>query len=90
MKIGTRMPGFGGQIGFDAYAEWLSDSGFTAVDTPPLTRQIAQTCQRSGLAIGTCDGRAGGLLSVDPSIHEATSSQSHGMGTRCVQRGATC
>lgn len=65
MKIGTRLPGFAGQIGFDAFAEWLADSGFDAVDTPVLTRQIARTCERLGLAIGTCDGRQGGLLSAD-------------------------
>ena len=39
MKIGTRLPGFAGQIGFEAFAEWLADSGFDAVDTPVLTRQ---------------------------------------------------
>ena len=63
MKIGTRMPGFAGQIGFDAYAAWLADNGFDAVDTPTPTRQIARTCERLGLAMGSCDGRAGGLLS---------------------------
>ena len=66
MKIGTRLPGFAGQIGFDAYAQWLADSDFDAVDTPPLTREISRTCERLGLAIGTCDGRASGLLSADP------------------------
>ena len=65
MKIGPRLPGFAGQIGFDAYAEWLAKSGFEAVDTPVLTRQIARTCERLGLEIGTCDGRHGGLLSAD-------------------------
>ncbi len=65
MKIGTRLPGFAGQIGFEAFAEWLADSGFDAVDTPVLTRQIARTCERLGLTIGTCDGRQGGLLSAD-------------------------
>ena len=65
MKIGTRLPGFAGQIGFDAYAEWLAECGFDAVDTPVLTRDIAKTCDRMGLAIGTCDGRAGGLISAD-------------------------
>ena len=40
MKIGTRMPPFSHQIGFDAYAAWLAENGFGAVDTPPLTRQI--------------------------------------------------
>ena len=65
MKIGTRLPGFAGQIGFDAYAAWLAENGFDAVDTPVLTRQIARTCEKLGLAIGTCDGRAGGLLSAD-------------------------
>ena len=56
MKIGTRMPPFSHQIGFDAYAAWLADNGFGAVDTPPLTRQIARTCERLGLAIGSSDG----------------------------------
>ncbi len=65
MKIGTRSPGFAVQIGFEAYANWLAESGFDAVDTPVLTRQIARTCERLGLAIGTCDGRQAGLLSAD-------------------------
>jgi sugar phosphate isomerase/epimerase len=65
MKIGTRLPGFAGQIGFDAYAEWLADNGFDAVDTPVLTQQIARTCERLGLALGTSDARQGGLLSAD-------------------------
>jgi sugar phosphate isomerase/epimerase len=65
MKIGTRLPGFAGKIGFDAYAAWLAENDFDAVDTPVLTRQIAQTCDKLGLGIGTCDGRANGLLSVD-------------------------
>ena len=63
MKIGTRLPGFAGQIGFDAYAQWLAENDFEAVDTPLLTNQIAKTCKRLDLSIGTCDGRAGGLLS---------------------------
>lgn len=65
MKIGTRLPGFARQIGFDGYCQWLADKGFEAVDTPPLTKEIAQTCKKLGLGIGTCDGRAGGLLSED-------------------------
>ena len=27
MKIGTRMPGFARDIGFDGYCEWLAESG---------------------------------------------------------------
>ena len=65
MKIGTRLPGFAREIGFDVFCQWLAESGFEAVDTPVLTREIAKTCERSGLAIGTCDARAGGLLSPD-------------------------
>lgn len=65
MKIGTRLPGFARQIGFDGYCQWLADNGFEAVDTPPLTKEIAQTCKKLGLSIGTCDGRAPGLLSED-------------------------
>lgn len=65
MKIGTRMPGFAREVGFDGYCAWLAENGFEAVDTPPLTASIAATCQRLGLAIGTCDARAGGLLSQD-------------------------
>ncbi len=65
MKIGTRLPGFARQIGFDGYCQWLADNGFEAVDTPPLTKEIAQTCKKLGLSIGTCDGRAAGLLSDD-------------------------
>ena len=48
-----------------AYAAWLAENGFDAVDTPALTRQIAQTCEKLELTIGTCDGNATGLLSVD-------------------------
>ena len=65
MKIGTRMPGFARDIGFDGYCEWLAESGFDAVDTPTLTAEIAKTCKRLGLTIGTCDAGAGGLLSAD-------------------------
>ena len=64
MKIGTRMPPFSHQIGFDAYAAWLAENGFGAVDTPLLTRQIARTCERLGLAIGSSDG-GGQVLSRD-------------------------
>ena len=64
-KIATRTPPFGREIGFDAFAEWLADNEFDAVDTPPLTKQIAATCKRLGLAIGTCDSEAPGLLSSD-------------------------
>ena len=65
MKIGTRLPGFARQIGFDGYCQWLADNGFEAVDTPALTKEIAQTCKKLGLSIGTCDGRGGGILSDD-------------------------
>jgi len=65
MKIGTRLPGFAGDIGFDGYCAWLADNEFDAVDTPPLTAQIARTCAQYGLAIGTCDAGAGALLSRD-------------------------
>ena len=65
MKIGTRMPPFSREIGFDAYVAWLAENGFGAVDTPALTRQIAKTVEKNGLAIGSCDGNAGGLLSQD-------------------------
>ena len=65
MKIGTRLPGFARDIGFEAYCQWLSDNGFDAVDTPTLTAKIAATCKRFDLTIGTCDANAGGLLSAD-------------------------
>jgi sugar phosphate isomerase/epimerase len=65
MKIGTRLPGFAREIGFEKYVAWLAENGFEAVDTPPLTREIAQVCRQHGVAIGTCDGRAPGLLSKD-------------------------
>ena len=65
MKIGTRIPGFAREIGFEAYAGWLAENGFDAIDTPPLTAEIASTCSALGLARGTCDARAGGLLSAD-------------------------
>ncbi|MBT3346796.1 MAG: sugar phosphate isomerase/epimerase [Gemmatimonadetes bacterium] len=65
MRIGTRMPGFAREIGFDGYCAWLAENEFDAVDTPPLTADIARTCKRHGLAIGTSDANAGGLLSRD-------------------------
>ena len=34
MKIGTRMPPFGREMGFDGYAEWLAENGFGAIDAP--------------------------------------------------------
>ena len=65
MKIGTRLPPFANSIGFDNYASWLAENEFGAIDTPPLTKEMAKTCKKLGLAIGTSDGRAGGLLSAD-------------------------
>lgn len=58
MKIATRMPPFSRQLGFDRFAAWLAENGFEAIDTPQLTREIAQTCKRLGLALGTSDGGA--------------------------------
>lgn len=71
MKIGTRLPPFAGKIGFEAYVAWLAENGFEAVDTPPLTREIARIVEKHGLALGTCDGRAPGLLSKDPGRRKA-------------------
>ena len=68
MKIGTRIPGFAREIGFEAYAGWLAENDFDAIDTPPLTAEIASTCKGLGLALGTCDARAGGLLSADAAL----------------------
>ena len=56
MKIGTRMPGFAGKIGFEAYCEWLAENGFEAVDTPTPTAETARICKRLGLTIGTVSG----------------------------------
>lgn len=65
MKIGTRMPPFSREIGFEGYAAWLADNGFGAIDTPTLDRKIAKTCKDLSLEIGTCDGRMDGVLSPD-------------------------
>ena len=65
MKIGTRLPGFARDLGFDGYCKWLAENGFDAVDTPLLTAQVARTCADLSLTIGTCDVRGGGLLSND-------------------------
>ncbi len=68
MKIGSRMPGFARDIGFDAFAAWLADNGFEAIDTPVLTKKMATTCSKLGLTIGTCDGMNNGLLNKDAAI----------------------
>jgi sugar phosphate isomerase/epimerase len=65
MKLSSRLPGFAREIGFEAFASWLAESGFDAIDTPVPTREIAQACKKAGLAYGTCDARAGGLLGAD-------------------------
>jgi sugar phosphate isomerase/epimerase len=65
MKIGTRMPPFAREIGFEAYASWLAENGFEAIDTPLLSKEMAKTCQQLGLSIGTSDAPSGGLLSRD-------------------------
>ena len=65
MKIGTRLPPLSREIGFKAYVEWLAENGFDAVDTSPLTGEIARIVKKNGLALGSCDGGAGGLLSED-------------------------
>ena len=70
MKVGARPPGFAGEIGFDGFAEWLSSNGFGAVDTPLLTSEIAATCKRAGLEIGTSDARGSGLLSSEEATRE--------------------
>ena len=67
LKVGARPPGFAGETGFDGFAEWLAENGFGAVDTPLLTSEIAATCKRVGLEIGTSDARGSGLLSADES-----------------------
>ena len=67
MKIGSRMPPFAGKIGFDAFADWLADNDFEAIDTPTLTKKMASKCEKLGLEIGTCDAGAPGLFSRDAS-----------------------
>ena len=64
MKIGTRMPPFSIKSALTPMLGWLADNGFGAVDTPLLTRQIARTCERLGLAIGSSDG-GGQVLTRD-------------------------
>ena len=53
MKIGSRMPPFAGKIGFDAFADWLADNDFEAIDTPTLTKKMASKCEKLGLEIGS-------------------------------------
>ena len=65
MKIGSRMPPFAGKIGFDAFADWLADNDFQAIDTPTLTKSMANKCEKLGLEIGTSDAGAPGLFSRD-------------------------
>jgi len=74
-KLATRMPPFAAEIGFDAYAQWLADNDFDAVDTPLLTKQIAATCKRLGLELGSSDGNTPGLLSRDARKRSAALSQ---------------
>ena len=74
MKIGTRMPPFSRNIGFEAYAAWLAENGFDAIDTPLLTKEIAKTCKDLGLAIGTSDG-PGGVISADGNKRRSALSQ---------------
>ena len=66
--IGARPPGFAGKIGFEAFVEWLAQNGFDAVDTPLLSRDMADSCRRHGLRIGTCDACDQGLLSSDAAV----------------------
>ena len=66
MKIGTRMPPFAREAGFEKYANWLSENEFDAVDTPPLSADIARLCALNRLEIGTCDANDdASVLSAD-------------------------
>ena len=69
MKIGTRIPPVGGEMGFDAFCRWLAENGFGSVDTSALTAEIKQTTDAAGLVIGTCDiGHVRETLSADESV----------------------
>ena len=91
MEIGTRIPGFARDISFGAYAEWLVENDFDAVDTPPLTREIAHTCKRLGLSIGSCDAIGEGVLSADASVRgKAVSKLKREISATAEHGGRTC
>jgi sugar phosphate isomerase/epimerase len=75
MKIGTRMPPFANEVGFEKYANWLGENGFEAVDTPPITADIARICAANRLEIGSCDATDIGILSKDASVRRKALSQ---------------
>ena len=75
MKIGTRVPPFAYEIGFEKYANWLAENGFEAVDTPALTADIARICATNRLEIGSCDATDLGLLSKDAAIRRKALTQ---------------
>jgi len=55
MKIGTRIPPVGGEMGFPAFFQWLSENGFGAVDVSELTEQMKSDVESAGLQVGTID-----------------------------------
>ena len=76
MKIGTRLPPFADEIGFERYANWLAENGFETVDTPALTADIARICATNQLEIGTCDAtESWGILSKDAALRRKALSQ---------------
>lgn len=91
MLIGTRLPGFANEIGFDAYAQWLAENGFDAVDTPVLTGNIAKTCARLSLTLGTCDISNSGVLSADTSTRKKAVARVKKEISACADHGGhTC
>ncbi|MBI2192713.1 MAG: sugar phosphate isomerase/epimerase [Planctomycetes bacterium] len=57
MKIGVRIPPVGREMGIGSFAKWLSQQGFGAIDTPPLTPEVRSAVDAAGLQIGTVDAQ---------------------------------
>jgi sugar phosphate isomerase/epimerase len=68
------MPGTSRQMEFTAFCRWCKENGFDGVDVGPVTPEIKQAVDATGLEIGTSDLMTfGGLFGTDAEAEKALS-----------------
>jgi sugar phosphate isomerase/epimerase len=66
------MPGTSRQMEFTAFCRWCKENGFDGVDVGPVTTEIKQAVDATGLEIGTSDLMTfGGLFGTDAEAEKA-------------------
>jgi sugar phosphate isomerase/epimerase len=66
------MPGTSRQMEFTAFCRWCKENGFEGVDVGPVTAEIKQAVDATGLEIGTSDLMTfGGLFGTDAEAEKA-------------------